>query len=337
MLARSSFHLVRLASATVVAALAGTVLLPTAANAATPAPAAAAAAKPLTIAVGAPSHAGRALVRGGATETFTVTVSNSTKHAVRYVPAVWGGYKGPSPIAGSDIKLAVQPLKAPRTASFTGQQDSGVLASFFPAGGHFGDGFSVPAAGSLSWKVTVGLAKSYPANDASLTLGFNSLDNDLSNKGGLVFGTSPTFKSGPFTEKFSSKYLNGGGTVSRTKQLDVALTLNNGSGAAFSSGLSTWLTAPAFGKAAQSQSLAIDLLENGHWVTLRNQGGQWALPTLASGFANGATHTYQLRLRVLQYHGTAPWTNVDLTATTGLTSGNSYPFAGADKVVTVLR
>ncbi|MDH6577537.1 hypothetical protein [Kitasatospora sp. MAP5-34] len=338
MLARTFSRRARLASATIIAALAGAALLPATANAATPGQAATATpAKPLTITLGTPSHSDRPLVRGGATETFTVTVSNSAKHAVTYVPAVWGSFAGPSPIAASDIKFAVQPIHAPSTGFSAGEQDQGVLASFFPAGGRVGKGFSVPAAGSFSWKVTVGLAKSYPANDATLALGFNSLDNDVSNFARQVFRTSPTFKSGQFTEKFVSKYTNGGGTVSATKPLDVALTMHNGSGAAFSSGLQTWITILADSKSGQTQPLAVDVLENGHWVTLKSQGGQWTLPRIAPGLANGATYTYQLRLRGLKYQGTAKWTNVDLNAQTALTSGNTYVFGAADKVVTVLR
>ncbi|MFE4260392.1 hypothetical protein [Streptomyces sp. NPDC056883] len=195
MSARTAAVLRNASAAFVVAAIAGTVLMPLSAHADESNP------KALKTTMSAPAPSGP-LARGGATETFELTVANTTDKVSSYHP--WMILETPGStvkLQESDVVFKVEAVSAPETTSSIGQQDGGWQGLFRPAAaGNGGDaGFEIPAGGKLTWKVTMGLGKSYPANTGDFTLRSSSYKNEIADGGeaSLTFKTStaPTAKA----------------------------------------------------------------------------------------------------------------------------------------------
>lgn len=121
---------VRTAAAIAVVAGVVTTLLPLSATAASAAPAADDHAV-LRTEMGAPVPSGP-LTRGGATETFDLTVKNPTGKAVEYKPWMLLDPKGPSLLDENDVVFKVEAVDAPATKSSIGQQDGGWQGTFSP-------------------------------------------------------------------------------------------------------------------------------------------------------------------------------------------------------------
>lgn len=127
-------------AAVVAAAIAGTVLMPLTAHATEGNKQA------LKTTMSAPVPSGP-LTRGGATETFELTVTNTTDKVSSYHPWMLLNTPGSTmTLQKSDVIFKVEALNAPATASFIGQQDGEWQGMFHPAAGDDGEGFTIPAA-----------------------------------------------------------------------------------------------------------------------------------------------------------------------------------------------
>ncbi|MDD9377158.1 LAETG motif-containing sortase-dependent surface protein [Streptomyces sp. ZAF1911] len=176
----------RAASASVVAAaIAAAVLMPTTASADETNPQA----LKTTMSAAAPSGP---LTRGGATESFELTVTNATDKPSAYHPWMLLDPTGTGPLQQADVVYKVDAVNAPATESKIGQQDGEWQGLFYPAGKP-ADGFEIPAGATMVWKVTIGLGKNYPASAGDFTLRASSYSNEVTeaNAGSLTFKTSP--------------------------------------------------------------------------------------------------------------------------------------------------
>jgi hypothetical protein len=289
-----------LTAAAVAALSVGAAVMPAAANASTTAPAAAQPAVKITL--GTPTPHGP-LLPGGRAETFTVTATNTTGKAQAFEPTLFGDAQGPLGLIRSDVKIGVTALHAPATALSYGIQDGMILGGIVPKGGDlFGSYFTVPAHASYTWKLSIAAGATWQANDNALRFGVNG----LTPKQTTLRGQSLTFKvgaartGGPVTVSFS-----GASTLVLGKFENVDVTLTNRSGARLNLPIGDQLDFAAYtqaGKAVKAAMASADIqvLENGHWVTL---GKNQSLPTLA-GLANGASHTFKLRVRLTGYQTT---------------------------------
>ncbi|MFB6524004.1 LPXTG cell wall anchor domain-containing protein [Streptomyces sp. NPDC056401] len=173
-------------SAVVAAAIAAAVLMPTTASADENNPQA------LKTTMSAPAPSGP-LTRGGATESFELTVTNATDKPSAYHPWMLLDPTGTGPLQQADVVYKVDAVNAPATESKIGQQDGEWQGLFYPAGKNAQDGFEIPAGGKLTWKVTIGLGKNYPASAGDFTLRASSYSNEVTeaNAGSLTFKTGP--------------------------------------------------------------------------------------------------------------------------------------------------
>ncbi|MCM2427668.1 hypothetical protein [Streptomyces sp. RKAG337] len=325
MSARTLSRRPRLAAAvTVAAAVCGTALMPAAAYADAPA------AKPLHIAFGTPSPAGP-LARGGATESYTVSATNNNGKAVEFNANVFGVPSGPSPLDGSEVKLAVVPVSAPATDIEVGRQDMAMVVHLHPHGTKSAP-FSIPANTTYTWKITVGLNTNFPANDGNLTLTFdtgNYEDNPSHSIPSISFQASPSIRIGTIKDHF------GGATkVSAAKPAVFSLDVVNEAGGHFSKPLRTQLT--AFG-AGGDPALDLFVWLEGRWVEVAapDHVNTWLLPDIPTGFAEGTYH-YKLKFTLPADKAPKAAKVLELNAQTGLSSGNTSIIAETDEKITVL-
>lgn len=317
------------AAALTVAAAVGTTLVPLSAHAAPVAPQ-----KPLTIELGTPAPAGP-LTRGGASETFTFTVKNSADKPVDFQPWLIGDTDGASPIAASHVVFDVQPVNAPATDEFVGQQDTGAQGVFYPAAKGRNAPFSVPAKGELSWKVSVGLGKNYPSNNGNLKLLADDLAENTKREQDdtLVFETSPKINTGPAsmtleTDENAPIKPGTAGTVDIVHQLKGGVT--------FDSDLRTILeVVEEPGSTGKIPELVIEeLAEDGTYTRVKKFTGEekWQLADVRKSYIYKRT---RLRVSVIDFKGIQKSVKITLHATTGLTEGNTHPFLGAQGRITV--
>ncbi|MFK4223428.1 LPXTG cell wall anchor domain-containing protein [Streptomyces sp. NPDC019890] len=317
------------AAALTVAAAVGTTLVPLAAYAAP-----VASGKPLTIELGTPAPAGP-LTRGGATETFTFTVKNSSDKAVDFLPWMVADSDGASPVASSHIVFDVEPVNAPATDDYVMQQDGSAQGLFYPAGKPKGDPFSVPAKGELSWKVSVGLGKKYPSNNGNLKLDAADLLNHAQREKDdtLVFETSPKVESGPASLRLLSDPktpIKPGtyGQVSLIHQLKGTAT--------FDSDLATTLEVEQGPDDTQfvPQLVVEELAADGSYIRATRIDGQnkWQLSDIGKNFI---MHRTTLRVSVVDFKGIQKPLKLKLHASSSLTEGNITPFLGADGAITI--
>ncbi|SEK78967.1 hypothetical protein [Streptacidiphilus jiangxiensis] len=285
-----------LTAAAVAALSVGAAVVPAAANASTTASGPQPAVK---ITLGAPAPHGP-LLPGGSAETFTITATNTTGKAQAFEPTLLGKAQGALGLIRSDVKLGVTAVHAPATALTLGPQDGGILGAIMPKGGKVFDSyFTLPAHASYTWKVSVAAGATWQANDNALRLSVDTLTPDQRITAGqtltLKVGRTPT--GGPVTVSFK-----GASTLALGRFENVDLTVTNHSGARLSLPIGEQLDFGAYtvkGKVYTlgSASADIQVLKNGHWVTL---GKNQAIPTL-TGLANGASHTFHLRVRLTGY------------------------------------
>lgn len=310
-------------AAVVAAAIAGTVLTPLSASADEGNP------KALKTTMSAPVPSGP-LTRGGATQTFELTVTNTTDKPSSYHPWMLLDPTGASPLQKADVVYKVEPVSAPATSFSIGQQDSGWQGTFYPAGTNSASGFEIPGGGKLVWKVTMGLGKSYPTINGDFTLRAAAIQNEIADggMGSLTFKTSPAGKPGELKTWFDKAVPCSDGASPDCQELDLHYQVT-GDGQ-FSSGLGTWLDVAL---ADLSQDVAADLRArvkvDGAWKDLK--GNSAALPVIAKGFgAASGDHVVRLQVKLGPKTQLKKLTPIKATASVGLSEGNAYPFQGAD-------
>ncbi|MCJ0873761.1 hypothetical protein [Streptomyces sp. AP-93] len=309
-------------AAVVAAAVAGTFLMPLSASADEGNP------KALKTTMSAPVPSGP-LTRGGATSTFDLTVTNTTAKSSSYHPWMLLDPIGASPLQKADVIYKVEPVSAPATSFFIGQQDGGWQGMFYPAGKNPTEGFEIPAGGTLVWKVTMGLGKSYPTINGDFTLRASSIQNEIADggEGSLTFKTSPAGKPGALETWFgkAAPCTDGGGSPD-CKELDLHYRVT-GEGQ-FSSGLGTWLeVATADLSEHEAADLQTRVKGDGTW-----KGTSVNLPVIAKGFgASSGERVVRLQVRLGPKTQLKKLTPVKATASVGLAEGdNTYHFEYAD-------
>lgn len=313
------------AGAAAVVAAAAAVVLPGVAQAA-PAGVGAGAKSPLVLTLGR-MQAGP-LTPGGRAEVFDLSVTNTSGTDVAFGSELGGGAHGALPVGDSQVTLGVTPVHAPATALTFGGQDGGLLGSFYPKGGQFGDAFTLHAHATYTWKVTLAATKAWPVNDDRLLLGFNvgtvGGGATVSKQLDLQVGTART--GGPIVQTLTG----GGSAVSAAQPLVMRYTLTNRTGAPVAQSLVPGLLTTSYESVPLTTSLAYDVWENGRWVPLGTDSA--GLPAIPAHWASGASVSYTVRVRVAGWDaGAGKGDTVSVEA--------SYdPFASsADRVVTVTR
>ncbi|MEW2413368.1 hypothetical protein AB0953_06550 [Streptomyces sp. NPDC046866] len=319
----------RTAAATaVVTAVAGTVLMPLSAYAAP----AAENLHALKVTLGAPAPSGP-LTRGGATETFELTVDNPTDKVHSFHPWLNGSWVGGNPIQANDVVFKVEPVNAPATDSSVRQMDGEWQGLFTPAGKSTTEGFEVPAGGKLVWKVTVGLAKSYPTNDGDFTLHASSFQNELAPGGqaSVTFKTDTVGKPAALETWFDKVNPCQGIDELQCREMDLRYRAS-GDGE-FNTALATYLNA-GIESGAGDPDLQLQVLESGTWKDLKptkDGQGSFRLADIPAPFGKASgERTVHLRAKVgpkaqLKKAGT-----VTLTADVSLAEGNTTPFVHGD-------
>ncbi|GGQ90563.1 LPXTG cell wall anchor domain-containing protein [Streptomyces aurantiogriseus] len=271
-----------LAATTVVAAVAGTASVPVTAFAADQAQASG---KPLTMTLGAPTP-GNPLKRGGATESMTLKVTNSSDKAQEFSSWLLGEADGPSPLLKDSVVFDVTALDAPATKSRIGRQGGAWQGLFFPATGDASDSFSIPAKTEFTWKVTVGLGANYPTNDGNFTLIADALEGDVDAdraRNTVVFKTDPQITPG----KLNLGWERDDNVVARPGQR-TGLTLNataTGPGE-FPAELSRTVSAQGFREAAGHPDFLLEAEVGGKIVKLKEiNESEWELPAIPKGFS----------------------------------------------------
>ncbi|MFJ3171762.1 LPXTG cell wall anchor domain-containing protein [Streptomyces roseus] len=317
----------RTAAATaVVATVAGTVLLPLSAYAA-PAPDNHAA---LKLAMSAPVPSGP-LTRGGATETFELTATNTTDKASSFHPWLLLHGAGASPLGQSDVVFKVEGVTAPATESSIGQQDGEWQGLFRPAGKPGGEGFEIPAGAKMTWKVTIGLGKSYPTTNGDFELKATSYSGEVAegNAASLTFKTDPSVKTGKLETAFKNVGDCKGVPALQCREMDLTYRLT-GDGA-FKTALYTSLGVN-FGSNVKVPNLQLEMLVDGKWQGVSTADPySFMLPTIPAGFS-AASGERVLHLRTSFGPNTdyKKATDVTLQASVGLAEGNTYEFSGAE-------
>jgi hypothetical protein len=279
----------RSVAATVAAsALLGSAALafPATANAAAPTP------KPILQVTATATAPNARLQLGGAARTEILKVTNATGKAQKFHGELSANAGGAVYLQSGELVGNVTALgKTPATNSIFVSQSPGYLGAFYPKGHKFGT-FTIPAHTTYSWKIAIAATKSFPLND------------------NLLFVHAGAFLPGASAPGFATveyKVGNGhtGGPVLENLWGDVELTaynhpafefltVTNHTGAA----LKSWSMMPWLVQKPGAQ-LAMDVwvgsAAKGHWVPLTND-------LSAAGLANGASKTFQLRVRVVHYN-----------------------------------
>ncbi|MEU6867478.1 hypothetical protein ABZ924_30255 [Streptomyces sp. NPDC046876] len=319
----------RTAAATaVVAAVAGTVLMPLSAYAAP----AAENLHALKVTLGAPAPSGP-LTRGGATETFELKVTNPTDKVHSFHPWINGDWGSSTRLQANDMIFKVAPADGtgtPATDSAIQQQDGDWQGVFTPAGKDTTVGFEVPAGGTFTWKVTVGLAKSYPTNLGDFTLRASSFKGELAADGAasLTFKTDPTVKPGNLETWFDKVNPCQGVDERQCREMDLRYRAT-GDGV-FNTALATSLKASLEGGAGDPD-LQLQVQEAGVWKDLKlNAEGKFPLADIESGYGKASgERTVHLRAKVGPKATLKKDTTVTLDAFVGLAEGNKIPFVEA--------
>ncbi|MFD7081026.1 LPXTG cell wall anchor domain-containing protein [Streptomyces sp. NPDC059918] len=318
----------RTAAATaVVATVAGTVLLPLSAYAAPAADNHGA----LKMTMGAPAPSGP-LTRGGATETFELTATNTTDKPSSFHPWLLLQDAGASPLTQSDVVFKVEGgLNAPATESSIGQQDGEWQGLFRPAGKSGGEGFEIPAGAKMTWKVTIGLGKSYPSTNGDFKLTATSYSGEVAegNTASLTFKTDPSVKTGKLETAFKNVGDCKGVPALQCREMDLTYRLT-GDGE-FKTALYTSLGA-YFGTDAKVPNLQLEMLVNGKWQGVSTADPyNFMLPTIPAGFsAASGERVVHLRTSFGPNTDFKKATDVTLNAGVALAEGNTTEFSGAE-------
>ncbi|MEJ8643627.1 LPXTG cell wall anchor domain-containing protein [Streptomyces sp. MS1.HAVA.3] len=314
---------VRTAAAIAVVAGVVTTLLPLSATAASAAPATDDHAV-LRTEMGAPVPSGP-LTRGGATETFDLTVKNPTGKAVTYKPWLLLDPNGPSRLQKDDVVFKVDAVDAPATKSSIGQQDGEWQGTFFPAAGspESAGGFDIPANGKMTWKVTVGLGANYPTNNGDFNFTATSYNNSVA-KGGAdshVFKVDPQIKTGELKTWFKQISSGKDGQEQRA-YLDLHYQAT-GDGT-FATALATSLSVSHPGE--QDADFRLQAMIDDRWQDLKVEDSRYELPRIPKGFgAASGIHTLPLRISLGKDTKLTKKTTITMEAEVRQAEGNTYP------------
>lgn len=312
-------------AAAVVAAIAGAVLMPLSAHAAEdPKPV-------LKTTMSAPVPSGP-LTRGGATETFELTVTNPTDKTASYHPWMLLDHTGGSPVGRKDVVFKVEPVSAPATESYVIMQDGGWQGAFYPAGGDSGRAFEIPAGGKMVWKFTIGLDKNYPTVDGDFTLRAESLDDEIAKDGhsSLAFKTSPQTKPGQLKNWYDGVTACEGTDGSSCKELNLHYKVT-GEGE-FSSALATYFDVNYLNGDLAGAEVQTRIKVDGTWKDLTDGNGNRQLPVIPKGFgAASGERVVRMQVKLGPKAPTNKDVSVVLSTQVGLAEGNTYLFAGAEQ------
>ncbi|MFE2170010.1 LPXTG cell wall anchor domain-containing protein [Streptomyces sp. NPDC059447] len=316
------------AATAVVAAVAGTVLMPLSAYAA---PAEAGNQHALKITMGAPAPSGP-LTRGGASETFELTVANPSDKPHSFHPWILGTPAGASPLQQADVTFKVEGVTAPATESFIGQQDGGWQGVFHPAGGKKGEPFEIPAGGKLTWKVTIGLGKSYPTNDGDFTVHPTSYADEVAkdgDAGSLTFKTDPAIKPGKletWIDQINPCQDKTPELQCREMDLHYRATGDGEFGTALATRLSMYLDENT---SATEADIRVQVQTDGQWKDLSAKDN-YRLADIPKGFGQASgERKVHLRTKVGPNTKLKKETPLTLNAEIGLAEGNTSVFADA--------
>ncbi|MEV6012615.1 hypothetical protein AB0M29_38230 [Streptomyces sp. NPDC051976] len=243
---------------------------------------------PLTVAVSDVTH--HTLTRGSGTNSFTVTVANTSDAVQQFTgdAMVWPGTTGgPSPVEVGQVRTAVTPVQAPATDLSVQGQNPGLNALFYPHGGTAASGFRIPAGARYSWKVTVGAAADFPGNDDGLDIDVTASVGRVVAPGHVHFDIAPALPDGRLTEKFDRVVTVAPGTPGTT-----TLKLYDGAGGTFTSPLTAMV-----GLDSPVPGLNLDYRSGDAWLPAKAtvSGGTWLIPPVPAGFSYQQTHSYTLR------------------------------------------
>ncbi|MFG2983023.1 hypothetical protein ACGFYQ_17525 [Streptomyces sp. NPDC048258] len=315
---------VRTAAAIAVVAGVVTTLLPLSATAASAAPTADDHAV-LRTEMGTPVPNGP-LTRGGATETFDLTVKNPTGKVVTYKPWMLLDPTGASPLQHDDVVFKVDAVDAPATKSSIGQQDGEWQGLFYPAssGSDGTSGFDIPANGKMTWKVTLGLGANYPTNDGDFDFRATSYNNsvDPSATASRVFKVDPQIKTGALKTSFKQGASETGGQEQRAYyDLNYQAT---GDGS-FATGLSSTLSLKHPG--TEEADFRLQAMIDGRWQDLKAKDSRYQLPEIPKGFgAASGIRTLPLRVSLGKDTQLKKKTTITMEVEVSLAKGNTYPF-----------
>ncbi|MFD4690510.1 hypothetical protein [Streptomyces sp. NPDC058463] len=306
------------AAAVVAAAIAGTALVPFIAHAES---------QPLLrVELGTPASSGP-LTRGGATETFELTVENPGTEARQYHPWLLLDEAGPSPLQTADITYRVEPVNAPATAVLVGHQDGGWQGMFHPASGSAGDGFQVPAGSELTWKVTIGLTKSYPTINGGFELTAASVRPELERPDTLAFDVAPNNEPGTFRTWMDRTGGCEGLPESQCQGLDLHYKV--GGHGTFNHAVRSQLIASYGDSKVRNAGLVVEAKVDGGWKAMKGDDFFATLPTIQKGFGvDSGERVVPLRIKLAADTAVTGPTPITLRTETLLDAGNNYPFAG---------
>ncbi|MFD0269833.1 hypothetical protein ACFVGY_25225 [Streptomyces sp. NPDC127106] len=313
---------VRAAAATaVVAAVAGTALMPLSAYAA---PSDGTGVLKVTMADPDPSGP---LKRGGAAETFELTVTNTSDKAAVFHPQLIGTPSGPSPLQKDDVTFKVVAADGQPTTSFIEQKDGGWQGTFHAAGKPAGDGYEVPANRTLTWKVTIGLGANYPTNLGDFKL--DVLPSPELAKDGTASHTLKTdsvFKAGKLNTWFDGFGACQGSTAPDCLELNVKY-LADGDGA-FHTPLATRLELKAAGFGTPDFQVRAQV--GGTWQDVKSDSVAFDLPVISEGFgAASGERTTRLQVKLVPKTKLTMAAQIELKANVAFTKGNPKVIAAA--------
>ncbi|MFE7182394.1 LPXTG cell wall anchor domain-containing protein [Streptomyces erythrochromogenes] len=311
---------VRTAAAIAVVAGVVTTLLPLSATAVSAAPAADHTV--LRTEMGTPVPSGP-LTRGGATETFDLTVKNPTGKAVEYKPWMLLDPKGPSLLDADDVAFKVEAVDAPATKSSIGRQNGGWQGTFSPSAKDDYAGFDIPANGKMTWKVTIGLGANYPTNNGDFNLTATSYNNSVAPGGAdsHLFKVDPQTKPGELKTWFKQVSSGKDGQEQRAYlDLNYQATGDGTFGTALATALS--LSHPG----EQFADFRLQALIDGRWQDLEAKDSRYELPRIAKGFgAASGVHTQPLRLSLGKNSKLTKRTTITMEAEVRHAEGNTWP------------
>ncbi|MET9885070.1 LPXTG cell wall anchor domain-containing protein [Streptomyces sp. NPDC006430] len=324
-------HLRSAAATAVVAAVAGTVLMPLSAHAAP----AADNQHALKVTLGAPAPSGP-LTRGGATESFELTVTNPSDKPHSFHPWILGRPAGASPIQRDDVVFKVEPVNAPATTYSVGSQDGSWQGMFQQAGKEAKDGFEVPAGGKLTWKVTIGLGKDYPTNDGDFEVRATSYKGEVAEGGdaSLTFKADPAIKTGTLETWFDQiNPCQDKTDEHQCREMDLRYRAT-GDGE-FRTALATYLDLNlADGTPAAQADIQLQVQVDGKWQDLADKDG-YRLADIPKGFGKASgERKVHLRAKLGPKTKLKKETAVTLNAQIGLAEGNTYAFSSAEAAFT---
>ncbi|MEU9148455.1 hypothetical protein, partial [Streptomyces sp. NPDC048349] len=319
---------VRTAAAIAVVAGVVTTLLPLSATAASAAPTTDGHAV-LRTEMGTPVPSGP-LTRGGATETFDLTVKNPTGKAVTYKPWLLLDPTGPSRLQQDDVVFKVESVDAPATKSSIGQQDGEWQGMFYPAAGAPGglsEGFDIPANGKMTWKVTLGLGANYPTNNGDFNFRAASYNNSVAadGMGSHLFKVGPQIKTGELKTSFTQGSPDMGGQEQRAYwNLNYQAT---GDGA-FATGLASTLSLTHPGE--EKADFRVQAMVDGRWQDLKAEDSRYRLPEIPQGFgAASGVRSLPLRVSLGENTKIKKKTTVTMEVEVAHAKGNTYPLKTA--------